>query len=173
MYFLKGWGNPDRLQWRLKVELWTCYLSFSWETKVIDPDKVHADKMLVYFVCVILKVKSNGHVVSHIPNTYLPHKDKLSQNDPDVTWHEILFFTSSKLTMKFWWNKMSGCGPFAIILPPPPFLSTGVSQIQGVVTTRVIIGKLTCNSPLCLSILWWSLKGSLETPRIFWPCLQC
>lgn len=157
--------------------MWTCYLSFSWETKVIDPDKVHADKMLVYFVCVILKVKSNRHVVSHIPDTYLPHKDKLPQNDPDVTWHEILFFTSSKLAMKFWWNKMSGCGPFAVTRHhpcPPSHLSFYRSQpeIESGHSSRVIIRKLTCNSPLCLSILWWSLKGSLETPRIFWTFLQ-
>lgn len=85
---------------------------------------------------------------------------KTTQN---VTWLEILFFTSPKLAMKFWWKKMSGCGPFAVVTHFF-FLSFCKSQpARGRELNSM--RKLRYTSPLCGSTLWGLIVNSQRRAR--------
>lgn len=122
-------------------------------------------KMLVYFICVILKVKNNRYVASHIPIIYLLHKNTLPQNDPDVTRQEI-FFTSPKLAMKFWWGKKSQ-GVVHLLLHFFFFLQQSASYRER--TQFWYYSKeLICTSLLCFGYLIVSSQRVARSPKDLW-----
>lgn len=140
-----------------------CYLSLPWETKVIDPDKVHADQKCWFILYVVLKIRNNRHVASHVPIIYLPHKNKLPQNDPEcnLTWN-FIFYQSQvgyeilvKENVRVW--SLCCCYTFFSL----SFCKSQPARGRELNSMR----KLIYTSPLCGPVLWGLIVNSQRLAR--------